>query len=173
MKVVSLMSSLSGPILKRFKITSSLLAKGERITSIKMILPTTLNEPFILAATFNTNKGELISCGDISPGTGRRSEVSKGHQLQYISGRAGDVVGSLQFHWSVTRNGMYLCEALKLTCRHKTTAILFSCLYIFVPITLDESQALFLFVLASLRALRSSKGDTSRHQVICIVLTAF
>ena len=82
------------------------LAEDERITSVKIVIFNTWNIDFIHATTFNTNKGELITCGDVLPHHGRKIEVSRGHQLQYINGRAGDVVNSLQFHWSENRSGI-------------------------------------------------------------------
>ena len=85
---------------------TKLLAEDERITSVKMVIFNTWNIDFIHATTFNTNKGELITCGDVRPRPGRQIVVSQGHQLQYINGRSGDLVASLQFHWSENLNGM-------------------------------------------------------------------
>ena len=82
--------------------TKALNAAGdERIESVEMILGKAWwNLGMIYKATFITNKGELIACGGDSPPSGRTSESFKGYRLQYISGRSGQFVDNLKFHWT-------------------------------------------------------------------------
>ena len=76
------------------------LADDERITDVEMIVGKTWGIVSIHKATFHTNTGELISCGGDTPQSGKAAEESSGYRLQYINGGAGDIVDSLQFHWS-------------------------------------------------------------------------
>ena len=76
------------------------LATDERITNVKMVIANSYSLEFIHKATFHTNKRELLACGGDGPAAGRRHEESKGYRLQYISGRAGDFVDGLRYHWS-------------------------------------------------------------------------
>ena len=85
------------------------LAEDERITRVKMrIAPHGWGENFISGATFYTDRGELITCGKMSPGPGVTIAVSQGHQLQFISGKWGAVVNKLRFHWGKKQARMRL-----------------------------------------------------------------
>ena len=76
-------------------------AADERIESVKMVLGKTWWKHFIVfKATFITNKGELIACGGEKPASGKKYEVFKGYRLEYISGRSGQFVDNLKFHWT-------------------------------------------------------------------------
>ena len=76
-------------------------ANDERIESVEMIHGRSWwNVVLIHKAKFNTNKGELITCGGDTTHSGRKADEWKGYRLQYISGRSGEFVDNLKFHWT-------------------------------------------------------------------------
>ena len=76
------------------------LTTNERITNVKLLSAKSFGLVFIHRAKIYTNHGELISCGGIGFKADRIYYESQGFRLQYISGRSGDFVDGLRFHWS-------------------------------------------------------------------------
>ena len=65
-----------------------------------VVIGKTWHFTFIHKATFTTNTGEVITCGGGNPGKMTKTEEARGYRLQYISGRSGEFLDSLRFHWS-------------------------------------------------------------------------